>query len=315
MKLKKPKFWDYKKPNFLSNILFPISKFYELILKFQPTKSMRKIDTIKTICVGNIYIGGTGKTSFAIELMKLCKKMQIKACFIKKFYSDQIDEQKLLEKFGKTFVNKSRLQALNEAAKNEFEIAIFDDGLQDKSILYDVSFVCFNGKNMFGNSRLIPSGPLRESLDNLIKYKNVVINGNQNNQFSVKSLFSKSIDKLNFFNGSYQPNNLSEFNLEETYLVFSGIGNHDTFLEMLNLNKFKIVKDLEYPDHHNYSKKNIRKILDLAKSLNAKILTTEKDYLRLDKNFQTNINFIKVNLKIDQLSEIKNRLSKLYESN
>jgi Tetraacyldisaccharide-1-P 4''-kinase len=199
MKLKKPKFWDYKKPNFLSNILFPISKFYELILKFQPTKSMRKIDTIKTICVGNIYIGGTGKTSFAIELMKLCKKMQIKACFIKKFYSDQIDEQKLLEKFGKTFVNKSRLQALNEAAKNEFEIAIFDDGLQDKSILYDVSFVCFNGKNMFGNSRLIPSGPLRESLDNLIKYKNVVINGNQNNQFSVKSLFSKSIDKLNFF--------------------------------------------------------------------------------------------------------------------
>ena len=57
MKLKKPKFWDYKKPNFLSNFLFPISKFYELVLKFQPTKNIKKIDSIKTICVSVIVRG------------------------------------------------------------------------------------------------------------------------------------------------------------------------------------------------------------------------------------------------------------------
>ena len=314
MKLKKPKFWDYKKPNFLSNFLFPISKFYELVLKFQPTKNIKKINSIKTICVGNIYIGGTGKTSFSIELMKLCDKMEIKACFIKKFYSDQLDEQKLLEKFGKTFINKSRSKALNEAAKNGFKIAIFDDGLQDKSVLYDISFVCFNEKNMFGNKRIIPSGPLRESLDNLTKYKNVLISGNQNNQLSIKSFFSENFGKLNLFNSSYQPINLNNFNLEKTYLVFSGIGNHNTFLEMLTQNKFKIVKDLEYPDHHSYSKRDIKKILELAKSLNAEILTTEKDYMRIEENFQKEINYIKINLKIDQLDEINNKIKKLYES-
>ena len=313
MKITKPEFWD-KNIGIISILLIPITIFFIFLTKIKKKIVRKHKFKIPIICVGNIYIGGTGKTSFSIELMKLCDKMQIKACFIKKFYSDQIDEQKLLEKFGKTFVNKSRLQALNEAAKNGFKIAIFDDGLQDKSILYDISFVCFNEKNMFGNKRIIPSGPLRESLDNLTKYKNVLISGNQNNQLSIKSFFSENFGKLNLFNSSYQPINLNNFNLEKTYLVFSGIGNHNTFLEMLTQNKFKIVKDLEYPDHYNYSKRDIKKILNLAKSLNAEILTTEKDYMRIGENFQKDINCIKISLKVDQLDEINNKIRKLYES-
>ena len=145
MNLKKPKFWDYKKPNFISNLLFPLSKLVEIRSNFIKTKNV-KVENIKTICVGNIYLGGTGKTSIAIELKKMLDKQNIKSCFIKKDYSEQIDEQKLLEKFGKVFINKSRLKALKEANSENFEIAIFDDGLQDKDILYDLSFVCFNKK-------------------------------------------------------------------------------------------------------------------------------------------------------------------------
>ena len=83
---------------------------------------------------------------------------------------------------------------------------------------------------------------------------------------------------------------------------------------MLTQNKFKIVKDLEYPDHHSYSKRDIKKILELAKSLNAEILTTEKDYMRIGENFKKEINCIKISLKIDQLKEINNQIKKLYES-
>ena len=83
---------------------------------------------------------------------------------------------------------------------------------------------------------------------------------------------------------------------------------------MLLLNKFKILKDLEYPDHYNYSKMDIDEIISLAKKLNAKILTTEKDYLRLQENLRQNINCVKINLKINQLNEIKNKLDNLYES-
>ena len=167
---------------------------------------------------------------------------------------------------------------------------------------------------MFGNGRIIPSGPLRESLDNLNKYKNIVVNGNQKDEINNKSFFSENLKKLNFYNSTYHFINLNDFNVDDSFIVFSGIGNHNTFLEMLLLNKFKILKDLEYPDHYNYSKMDIDEIISLAKKLNAKILTTEKDYLRLQENLRQNINYVKINLKINQLNEIKNKLDNLYES-
>ena len=92
---------------------------------------------------------------------------KIKTCFIKKDYKDQKDEQELLKKFGKTFINKSRVKALKNAINENYDLAIFDDGLQDGNISYDLSFVCFNKKNMIGNGRIIPAGPLRESLNHL----------------------------------------------------------------------------------------------------------------------------------------------------
>ena len=312
MKLKKPKFWDYKKPNFTSNLLYPLSKIYELVLNLRPYNK-RKVQNIKTICVGNIYLGGTGKTSFAIELKKILEEKKLKVCFIKKYYSDQLDEQKLLNNFGKTFVDESRLKALKKARDENYEIAIFDDGLQDKSIDYDLSFVCFNKKNMCGNGRMLPSGPLRENLSNLKMYQNVIFIGNED-----KSLFQNILLKdyvnLNFYDASYQITNLNNFDLNDTFTIFSGIGNHDTFREMLIINKFNIIHDLEFADHYNYLKKDMDNIFDLAKANKSKILTTEKDYLRLDENYKKNIDFVKISLKIKQIEELKNKLNFRYEN-
>jgi len=70
MKLKKPKFWDYKKPSFLSYLLLPFSIILGLIAKIK-SKPKFSNSKIKTICVGNIYIGGTGKTSLTIKIKKI----------------------------------------------------------------------------------------------------------------------------------------------------------------------------------------------------------------------------------------------------
>ena len=310
MKLKKPKFWDYKKPNFISNLLFPLSKLVEIRSNFIKTKNV-KVENIKTICVGNIYLGGTGKTSIAIELKKMLDKQNIKSCFIKKDYSEQIDEKKLLEKFGKVFINKSRLKALKEANSENFEIAIFDDGLQDKDILYDLSFVCFNKKNFVGNGRLIPAGPLRESLGNIEKYKNIFLNGNDEDVKNLEKILNQKYQNLYFYESRYKPLNLDRYNLDEQYIVFSGIGNHSTFIDMLKKNKFNIIQNFEFPDHYNYSKKDISKIIKIASKNSAKILTTQKDYLRLDKDLQLEIDYIKVNLKITQIKELEDKIISL----
>ena len=108
MKLKKPKFWDYKKPNLYSYALLPFSIIFNLVSKIK-SKPKTANSQINTICIGNIYVGGTGKTSLAIEIKKILEKENIKVCFIKKFYSNQVDEQRLLKKNGMLFTSRKRL--------------------------------------------------------------------------------------------------------------------------------------------------------------------------------------------------------------
>ena len=313
MKLKKPNFWDYKKPNALSHLLYPVSKIIEIISRISFTKR-EKFNKIKTICIGNIYIGGTGKTSLAIEIKKIFDEKKIKSCFIKKSYSDQFDEYNLLKKFGKVFSNNSRLKALQQAELEDYKVAIFDDGLQDKTISYDLSFVCFNKKNFIGNSFLIPAGPLRENLKNINEYKNIFLIGNHEDTEPMIEKLTKLGDKLNFFEAEYSLLNLKDFDLNSSYVAFSGIGNHGTFIDMLGQYKFNIIQDLEFPDHYNYSIKDIEKIKNIAKKNNSKILTTEKDFLRLNIKDQEEIKFIKTFLKIKDIKKINQKLSTINEN-
>ena len=314
MKLKKPKFWDYKKPSFFSYLLLPFSIILGLIAKIK-SKPKFSNSKIKTICVGNIYIGGTGKTSLTIKIKEILDKNNIKACFIKKFYPNQTDEQKLLSKNGTLFSNLKRIIALDEAISEDFEVAIFDDGLQDSSIKYDMEIVCFNNLNWIGNGLTLPSGPLRESINNLKFYENVFLNGNEESLIAIKDQIKKINPNININSGKYTPLNIGEFDKDQNYLVFSGIGNHKTFVEMLKNNKLKIVSDLEYPDHYQYSKRDFDEIIINAKKFNAHIITTEKDYLRLENFNRNEILYVKSSLDISDEKSLTNKLLKLNEKN
>ena len=314
MKLKKPKFWDYKKPSFFSYLLLPLSITIGLIAKIN-SKPKYPNSKIKTICVGNIYIGGTGKTSLTIKIKEILDKNNIKACFIKKFYPNQTDEQKLLSKNGTLFSNLKRITALDEAISEGFEVAIFDDGLQDNSIKYNMEIVCFNNLNWIGNGLTLPSGPLRESINNLKFYENVFLNGNEESLIAIKDQIKKINPNMNINSGKYTPLNIGEFDKDQNYLVFSGIGNHKTFVEMLKNNKLKIVSDLEYPDHYQYSKRDFDEIIINAKKFNAHIITTEKDYLRLENFNRNEIFYVKSSLDISDEKSLTNKLLKLNEKN
>tara|TARA_A100001234_G_C12595136_1_gene372390 strand:+ start:99 stop:1022 length:924 start_codon:yes stop_codon:yes gene_type:complete len=296
MNLKKPKFWDYKKANIYAYLLFPISLIVKFIKFFSITKP--KSFKLKTICVGNIYLGGTGKTSLSIKIKKILEKRKIKSCFVKKFYSNQTDEQILLKNNGKVFLSSNRIEALKQAELENYDVAILDDGLQDKSIHYDISLVCFNNINWIGNGLTIPAGPLREDINNLKNYNHIFLNGNLENLDILKKHILKINSKINIHIGKYLPTNLDEFNKDDEYLIFSGIGNHNTFVSMMKNYGFKIVKDLEFPDHYEYKNSDIKKILELANKFNYKIITTEKDYLRLEYTNTNQIKFIKSDLQI-----------------
>ena len=289
-----------QKPNIYAYLLKPVAFFIQVVSYFKKRFKTPNIykKKIKTICVGNFYIGGTGKTSLSIKINDILRQKKIRTCFVKKFYKEQADEQKILKNNGKLFLSLNRADAIAQAENENYQIAVCDDGLQDKSINYDISLVCFNTINWIGNGMTIPSGPMRESIDNLKNYDHVFLNGNLENIEELKKKIVQINSKINVHLGEYEPVNLNEFNFEDEYLAFSGIGNHQTFIEMIKKNGLKILKDLEFPDHYQYSKKDIDKIANDANKLNCKIITTEKDFLRFDYMEKKKIKFLKSKLQI-----------------
>ena len=304
MKINKPKFWDNKNSKILPYLLLPFSLILIGINLIKKTIIKKeKIKKIKTICVGNIYLGGTGKTSLSLKIHEILDQKKIKSCFIKKDYSNQIDEQKILQNKGKLFKSKKRLNSLMDAADQDYEVAIFDDGLQDYSIDYDIIFICFNDVNWIGNGFTIPSGPLREKFNNIKNYKNIFINGNMENLENIKNKIFEINPKANIFVATYVPLNLNDFCKEDHYLVFSGIGNHKSFISMLKKNNINILKEIEYPDHYSYSDKDINELVIEAENMNCKIITTEKDFYRLNDKYTNKIKFVKSEIKIQDENE------------
>ena len=153
MQIKKPSYWNKK--NIISFTLYPLTLITYLI-NFIKSFSIKKKYYLKTICVGNIYVGGTGKTPLCIEINKILNK-KFRTIFIKKNYSSQLDEQNILKSYGKLINFQNRDASLKIAKKNKFDLAILDDGLQDKSISYDISIACFNSSSGIGNGFLLVS--------------------------------------------------------------------------------------------------------------------------------------------------------------
>ncbi len=298
MRLKKPKFWDYKKPNLLSFLLYPFALITQIITYFRNKIVKNENFKLKIICFGNIYVGGTGKTSLCIKLNNILKKKNIKSCFVKKSYKNQYDEQQLLSNNGKLFLERKRINAIKKAENEKYDVAILDDGLQDKSFNSDINIVCFNSINWIGNGMIIPSGPLRENIKNLKNYDHVFLNGNLENLENIKKKILSINSNINIHIGKYKTINMHEFDKNQNYLVFSGIGNHESFITMIKNEGINVIKDLEFPDHYQYRDTDIDKIIMDAKNLNCKVITTEKDFQRLKKINSKEIKILKSEIKI-----------------
>ncbi len=303
MKIIKPLYLNDK--NLISYFLIPFTIF-TILINLSKKLLIKKKYKIKTICVGNIYLGGTGKTSLCIQINKFLKN-KFKTVFIKKRYLDQLDERLMLQTHGKLISDENRDISLDKAEVKKFDVAILDDGLQDKKIDYDISIVCFNSTYGIGNGYLLPAGPLREKLEILKKYSAIFIIGEKKNT-KLSSILKKFNDKI--FYSNYVPVNIKNFNRKKSYLYFCGIGNPEEFENTLNKYKFKISKKFIFPDHHNYTNEDLEKIKKIALNDKLEIITTEKDYKRLTKNNKKNIKYLKVELQIENYRKFSNFLNK-----
>ena len=303
MKLLKPDFW--KDNNLISFLIRPITLITRLVILLKKSQNSFESD-IPSICVGNIYLGGTGKTQLVIKINEILKK-KYKIFVIKKKYGNQIDEQRLLNKKTNLILPMNRIEGLKTIPKSNKNIAVFDDGLQDKSIKYDISIVCFSSISGVGNEKLLPAGPLREDLSELKSYNAAFINGKKN-KFLVKKI-KKFNQNIKIFYGRYILKNKKEFSSKSNYLAFCGIGTPENFFNLLKENKINVKKKLIFPDHFNYKNIDIKKINNLAKKNNLKIVTTEKDYMKIKKFKNLKVKFTIIDMIIEKNSIFKKFLT------
>ena len=300
MNFKKPEFWDYSGLSIWSIILYPLSLLFLFASLVIRLLKIQKKFPIPIICVGNIYVGGTGKTPLASEIFKIIKSSGKNPGFVKKGYNYLYDEIQMLEKIGKTFSNKSRKESISSLISLKHDVAILDDGFQDFSIKKDFSIVCFNSRQLIGNGFLIPSGPLRESFKSINRADCIFINGDKNIQFENK------INKINksakIFYSKYKLKNIENFKNKEI-VAFAGIGNPSNFFELLKENHIDVLRTCSFPDHHNYSQKDFDEIIG---DNHIKIVTTEKDYYRMNDKQKLSCNYIEVGLEIENKNEFIN---------
>ena len=308
MKLYKPNFW--KETNLVSILLFPISLIVKLIVLMRKTFLKELEFEIPIICVGNIYLGGTGKTPLSINLGKELSILNKKPVIIRKYYKHHKDEYSLIrENFKHLITKKDRKNAIKNAVQNGFDTVILDDGFQDYKIKKNLNIVCFNNQ-LLGNGMLIPAGPLRESVDSLKSAHIIIINGDQNIDFERKLL--EINNEISIFYSRYQLIDIEKYRGKKLFVI-AGIGNPENFFELIRSQNLNIIKKLSFPDHYQFSKSEILNIINDARKNGYQVVMTEKDYHRVkDYNF-TEIHYMKVKLEIAEKKEFLNKVLTVYD--
>ncbi len=304
--LKSPKFWQQK--NFLSSFFLPLSYIFHLsYLIYFKIKREIKINT-PVLCVGNIVIGGSGKTPIAIKLRKILSKkfsnifvltrgykgLKKGPLIIKKksTFTEVGDEGILHSHFGTTCMSKNKTLGAVFCEKNKSDLIIMDDGLQSRNVKKQVSLLVVDSEYALGNERIFPAGPLRQSINFSLKLSDaVIIVDNSNNYLKHKVLKDK---KIFFAKKIIKIRNLNNHKI----FAFCGLGNNKNFLNGLKKLNYDVKKFKGFPDHHIYKTNEIKKIINYAKLNKLSIVCTQKDYLKIPDKFKKDIYVADLDIQI-----------------
>ncbi len=316
--MKTPHFWEV--PNhYLSRLLKPLGAVYAFGTASRFRRTINPYQApIPVICVGNLSIGGTGKTPVCLALAALLHKQKRKFFFLNHGYKARLknvvvdlenhtpydvgDEAVLLACYGPTVVDNRRARGAQTAVKRGAECIIMDDGFQNPSLIKTLSFVVVDGKRGFGNECVIPAGPLREPvLKGLERADAVVIVGED--EWGVRFYLQRNKIDLPILTGHFRLNPKTIQQIKgKNVLAFAGIGQPTKFFDILAKSGVNVVKTESYPDHYYYTRFDIERLLKTANGL--PIVTTTKDAVKIPKDLLKRIHIIDGQFVFDNPAEV-----------
>lgn len=312
--MKAPQFW-YRPASLLAQFMAPLGYIYFAGSVVRSLLARRYKASIPMICVGNVVAGGSGKTPTALALAALLQKNGKKPAFVTRGYGgaqkgplrvdgahhssiDVGDEAMLLLRQAPAWIGRNRVKAIREAERFASHI-ILDDGLQNPHIRPDLSLLVIDATAGFGNGRMIPAGPLREPLQQALKRVQAIVAIGDG---KIES-FGKPV-----FRAHLKPNIPENFPQDAKFLAFAGIGRPQKFYEVCRGAKLNLVATEDFADHHRFRLGELETLEKKARSLGAKLLTTEKDYVRLPDSFRKRVTTFPVQLVFEDAEAVEKLL-------
>lgn len=315
--MKAPQFW-YEPNTWKAKFLYPLGYFYNLLTLLRGKLAKPQSYSCLTICIGNLNVGGTGKTPTTIALAQHFLKKGLQVHVVSRGYkgkfqgtflvdpqkhkSDEVgDEPLLMSEFTSVWVSNKRKNGIAAAENAGAQIVLLDDGFQDPSFHKDFSLIVVDGEKGFGNKKCMPAGPLRENIVQGFKRADaLVIVGQRIYKFDTFPTHLKII------HSTLKPIETGMNWKEGKYLAFAGIADPSKFFKTLRSLGANLIDCVALSDHQKLDGQVLKRLERKANSAHAQLVTTEKDAVRLSKTFRKKVLSLPVRIEFDDKNELEN---------
>jgi len=310
-------------------LLSPLSGLWRLGAALKRNRTVtQKIDT-PVICVGNLTVGGTGKTPIVIALAHYFRQAGLSPHIITRGYGGNLkgplkidlsthsaadvgDEALLLAQAAPAWMGADRSVTARAAQEAGADLILMDDGHQNFSLAKDYSLVVIDRAYGFGSGRILPAGPLREPVAEGLSRANAIILLASGDHVETTNWRQPVKDTgLPVIRASLEPGIEAEQIVGQKVVAFAGIGRPEKFFATLENLKCEIIEKRSFADHHVYSEDEIMKLVELAASQGARPVTTSKDHVRLPPEARPMITEIPVSITFENIRTLNELFSDL----
>lgn len=305
MVMKTPAFWQ--RQGLTSTALLPLASLYKVGASIHQWRSTAQSAALPLVCLGNLTVGGTGKTPLCLALAKTLTARGLRPLILSKGYGGLIyeptlvdrqyhksihvgDEPLMMAQDHEVLISRSRSKALEKIAelKDDFDIVLMDDGMQNPNVLPDLRLAVLDDGFGFGNSRIFPAGPLRQPLEAGLSKIDALIVVKTGEEASHETLSGLQDDLKRFDVQTHvEPSGDGA-----EVLAFCGIGRPAKFFKSLEYAGYAVRDSHAYGDHHPYGEQELEALERRADQQGLRMVTTRKDWVRLDAEWKQKVQAI-----------------------
>lgn len=324
--MRAPDFWQNppSAPGLAARLLQPLGLLYGQATANRLNKPGYRAQ-VPVICIGNISVGGTGKTPTTIALLQRLQGAHV----VSRGYGGSLkgpvlvdaqrhraeevgDEPLLLSAFAPTWVAKDRAAGVRVAEAAGAQLILMDDGFQNPSVTKDLSIVVVDALQGFGNGLCLPAGPLRESVNAGMRRADLVLTiGDTAAQSLFDATWSSQVQSVPQLRGQLKPLQMGMDWTGQRVLAFAGIGRPQKFFDSLRAEGAELVRAIALDDHQPLPSALLQRMEAEAAALGAQLVTTEKDQARMPPQWRARVLALVVRLELEDWSPLDQAIARL----